>query len=80
MEVDMRIYGGGIEYNTDYEKIKSFIRNLLSSQQQEIKKRIGLMKKKQYCGWNHDDEGIEKDVCQECIAVNLALSDILNSL
>jgi len=64
--------------------IPSFIKQLLNAEHtrtlQEIEGRIKGMKKKMYCGWQHDPEGVEKDICEECNAVNSALSDILSVL
>ena len=45
-----------------------------------LRKEVRGMMKNQYCGWQHDPTGIEKNICEECEAVNKALQDVISRL
>ena len=73
--------GKFIRNDVTVEKLEKSIRTLLESFGEEI------INEKYTCNWNHDKEGVERDMCEECCAVSdfkieqrLKEKEIINSI
>ena len=82
--LDENVYRGYIQIE-DWNMIKMFIRD----HNRKLIEAVGeeLINTKFKCGWKHDEEGVEYDLCEECRAVEehkdeqrLKLKEILSNI